>query len=102
MTYYQASAARMFIVVVVVTNESNVASYFPEAGNVNGGNADMCSDVAGPSSSGSGDLFELSDRSNETTVLFYYFPTTSTSGCHLGFERVYNSYTALGACYVIY
>ena len=26
----------------------------------------MCSDVAGPSSSGSGDLFELSDRSNET------------------------------------
>ena len=46
---------------VIVTNESNMASYFPEAENVNGSNADMCSDVAGPSSSGSGHLFELSD-----------------------------------------
>ena len=30
---------------------------------LNGSNADMCSDVAGASISGSGDLFELSDRS---------------------------------------
>ena len=37
-------------------------SYFPEAGNLNGSNADMRSDVAGPSSSGSGDLFEFWDR----------------------------------------
>ena len=44
----------------------------PEAGNLNGRNSDMCSDVAGPSSSGSGDLFELSDRSS--TTYFYYFP----------------------------
>ena len=50
--------------VVVVTHDSNMASYFPEAGNLNGRNDDMCSDVAGPSSSSSGDLFEISDRSN--------------------------------------
>ena len=49
---------------VAITNKSNVTSYFPEAGNLNGSNADMCSDVAGPSSSGSGDLSELSDRPN--------------------------------------
>ena len=36
---------------------------FPEAGNLNGSNADMCSVVARPLSSGSGDLFEFSDRS---------------------------------------
>ena len=35
---------------------------FPEAGNLNSGNADMCSYVPGPSSSLTGDLFELSDR----------------------------------------
>ena len=51
-----------------------MASYFPKAGNLNGSNADMCSDEAGPSSSGSGDLFELLDNSNETINLFYYFP----------------------------
>ena len=72
MTSIDAFAVRTCIVGVVVTNESNMASYFPEAGNLNGSNADMCSDVAGPSSSGSGDLFELSDRSN--TTYFYYFP----------------------------
>ena len=49
----------MCSVVVVVTHESNMTSYFPEAGNLNGRNANMCSDVAGPSSSGSGDFFEL-------------------------------------------
>ena len=58
--------------VVVVTYESNMASYFSEAGNFNGSNAYMCSDAAGPSSKGSGDLFELSDKSNKT--YFYHFP----------------------------
>ena len=58
--------------VVVVTHESNMASYFPEEGNLNGKSTGMCSDVAGTSSSGSGYLFELSDRSN--TTYFYYFP----------------------------
>ena len=48
--------------VVVVTHE---------AGNLTDRNADMCSDVAGPSSSGSGNFFELSDRSN--TTYYDYF-----------------------------
>ena len=52
--------------VVVVTHESNMASYFPEAGNLNGRNAHMCSDVARLSNCGSGDLFEPSDRLNIT------------------------------------
>ena len=52
--------------VVVVTHESNVASYFPEAGNLNGRNGDMCSAVAGTTSSLSRDIFELSGRSNTT------------------------------------
>ena len=43
-----------------------MASYFPEAGNFNNNNADMCPDVAGPSSSGSGDFLELSDSSNKS------------------------------------
>ena len=43
-----------------------MVSYFPEAGNLNRRNAEMCSDVAWPSSSGLGDLSELSDRSNTT------------------------------------
>ena len=44
-------------------HEFNKALYFLEAGNVNGRNADMYSDVAAPSISGSGNLFELSYRS---------------------------------------
>ena len=48
---------------VAVTHEFNMASCFPETENLNGSNADMCSDVDGPSIRGSGDLFELSDRS---------------------------------------
>ena len=46
-------------------HEFNMASYFPKARNLNGSIADVmvCSDVAGPSISGSGDLLELSDRS---------------------------------------
>ena len=55
--------------VVVVKHKSSMAPYFPEAGNLNGRDANMCFDVAGPSSSGSGDLFEPSDKSN--TTYFY-------------------------------
>ena len=52
-----------------------MASYFTEAGNLKGSNADMCSDVAGPSSSGSDNLFQLSDGSNKTyPVLFPPLP----------------------------
>ena len=47
----------------VVKHKFNMASYFPEAGKLNGSNADMCFDVTGPSMRGSGDLFEISDKS---------------------------------------
>lgn len=50
----------------------NMALYFPEAGNLNGSNADMCSDVAGPLFSGPSNLSKLSDRSQ--IPYFYYFP----------------------------
>ena len=56
MTSNNAFAARTCIVGEVDTDESNMASYFPEAGNLNGSNDDVCSDVAGPSSSGSRDF----------------------------------------------
>ena len=63
-----------------------MASFFPEAGNVSGSNADMCSHVAGLSSSGSGDLFDLSYKSRSHTS------STSTTGRHLGFERYCRDY----------
>ena len=49
-----------------------MASFFPETGNLNGSNADMCSDVAGPSSNSSGDC--LSSQIGQMKLLFYYFP----------------------------
>ena len=74
-----------------------MASYFPEAGNLNGSNADTCSYVAGPLSSNLGDLFELPDRSNETeTESLNTGPRTT--GRNLGFERDYNSLTAIRGC----
>ena len=59
MTSKNAYAARTCIVRVVVTNESSTASFFLGAGNLNCRNAYMCSDVAGPSNSSSGDLLDL-------------------------------------------
>ena len=73
-------------------NESNMASYFPEAGNLNGSNADICSDVAGPSSSGW--VICLSFQIGLDLVLLLFPPTASTTGRHLGFGRDYNSHTA--------
>ena len=70
-----------------------MASYFSEAGNLNGSNAYMCSDVAGPSSSGSGDLFDFGSSSRSRT--FTISSITSTTGLHFRFERDYKSYTAL-------
>ena len=58
MTSNYAFAAPTCAVRVLVTNKSNMASYFPKARNLNGSNAD----VAGPSSSGSGNLLEFSER----------------------------------------
>ena len=60
MTLNDAFAARTCIMVVVVKQESNMVLYFSKAGNLNGSNAYMCSDVAEPLSSDSGELFELS------------------------------------------
>ena len=55
---------------VVVTNESNMASYFSEAGNLNSSNVDVCFYVAGPSNSGLVDLFDFvfSSRSCTFTI----------------------------------
>ena len=92
MTSNNAFAARTCIVGVVITNESNMASYFSEAGNLNCSNANMCSDVAEPSSSGAGDFFDFGSSSSSRTFTIY--TTASTTGCHLGFERDYNSHTA--------
>ena len=64
---------------------------FPGSGKFNGSNADICSDVAGPLSSGLGYLFELSDRSRSRTFTISH--TNSTTGYHLGFECDYNSHT---------
>ena len=60
---YFCGSKCIVVVAVAVTHESNMASHFTEAGNLNDSNTYKCSDVTGPSSSGSGDLFELSDRS---------------------------------------
>ena len=88
--------------VVAVTHESNMASYFPEVGNLNGTNADMCSDVAGPSSSqvAARGIF-LSFQTGQMLRSFTISPTTNTNGRHLEFERDYNYHTAFRACYVI-
>ena len=40
-----------------IVHEFNMASYFPELGNFNGNNADMCLDRAGLSISGLGDFY---------------------------------------------
>ena len=53
-----------------------------------------CSNVAGSWSSSSGDLFELSDRSNETIILLF-LPLLAL------FEYDHNSHTAFGSCYNI-
>ena len=71
------------IVGVVVTNKLNMASYFPEARKLNDSNDAMCSNLAGPSGSGSGDLFELSDTTCSTVHISHFL-----------FERDYNSHTA--------
>ena len=60
----------------------------------------MCSDVARLSSSGSGDLFELSNSSRSRT--FTISPATSTIlTANLDLSVTDNSHTAFGACHVI-
>ena len=50
-------------------------------------NADMCSDVAGWSSSGSGDLFELSDR------LFDFGSSSRSCTFTINFPQLLQSWT---------
>ena len=86
MTSNNAFAARTSIVGVVATNEYNMAS-------------DMCSDVAGPSSSGSGDLFELSDSSGSRT--FTISPRPALPGAILYLSVTTATLLLFGACCVI-
>ena len=78
-----------------------MALYFPKAEKSNGSNADMCSDVAGPLISGSGDFICLTFQKDHRSRTFIISPTISTTSRHLGFERHYNYHTAFRACYVV-
>ena len=69
-----------------------MAPYFPQVVSLNGSNADTGSDVTGPSSISSGDLFELSDWSRFRP--FTISPTTNNTGRHLAFERDFNFHHA--------
>ena len=77
--------------VVVVTHESNVASYFFEEGNLSGGNTYLCSNVFGPSSSARAIClsFQIGQILRSCTIS----STANTTGVHLGFERDYNYHT---------
>ena len=86
---------------VVVTNESNMASYFSEAGNLNGSNADMCSYAAGPSSSGSGDLLRSGFQIDQRSCAFTISPITSTTGHHRCLSVTTTPILTFGASYVI-
>ena len=72
---------------------------FPWSGKFKWQYADMCSDVAGPSSSGSGDLFDLWERSNETQ--FTISPTSSIWAWLQLPEAQLPSNATFVACYVI-
>ena len=71
---------------------------FPLAENLN---ADMCSDMAGPSSSGSGDLFELSDRSNTMHRYSDFLPLLALLDTILDLTVTITTILSFGACYVI-
>ena len=58
----------------------------------------MCSDLAGPSSSGSGDLFELSDRLNKTDPESL---NRARMGGILDLGVTASPILPFGACYVI-
>ena len=68
---------------------------FPEAGHLNGSNADMCLDVVGASSSGSGDLIDFGSHT------FTVSTTTSTTAAILDLSVTTTPILPFGACYVI-
>ena len=67
-----------------------------EEGSLNVNNADMCSDVAGPSSSGSDDLVLALDP-----VLLLFPPLLALMGTILDLSMTTTSILPFGACYVI-
>ena len=70
---------------VVVTNKSNMASYFSEVGNLNGSNNAMYSDA--------GDLF-FSFQIDQIKLIQNLYIELLTTGRHLVFELDYNSHPA--------
>ena len=70
--------------------------YFPKVGIVNGSNADMCSDVAGPSSSGSDNLFELS-----VAILLLFPPILALPAAILDLGVTTATILLFGAYYII-
>ena len=81
------------IVGVVVTNDSNMVSFFPEVGNLNGSNANICSDVAGHQVAVRAICFDFGSSSRSRTLTIS--TTISTTDRYLGFGRDYNYYTPL-------
>ena len=75
-----AFAAQTCIVGAVETNKCNMTLYFPQAGNSNGSIADMCSDVAGLSSSSSSYIpFGFECGHNSHTVFYVIMVTVVSS-----------------------
>ena len=99
MTSNNAFAARTGIVGVVVMNESNMTSYFPEAGNLKGSNADIFSDVTGPSSHGLDDC--LSFQIGLDPVLLLFPPLLGLLGAILDLHMTSTPILPFGAFYLI-
>ena len=99
MTLNSASAVRTCIVGVPVTNESNRASYFFCARNLNGSNADRCADVVGPSSRGSGDCLSLDLALDPLLLLFSLLLALLAATLDLSVTAT--PILPFGACYVI-
>ena len=76
------------------------ASYFLEAGNLNGSNADMCSEMAWPLIISSGDLFELSDIGLDS-VLLLFPPLLVLQAAILHLSATTTPIIPFGACHVI-
>ena len=102
-----AFTVRTCIVGVLVTNRNpmwiNMASYFLEAGNLNGSNDDMCSDVAEPSNSSSRDLFDFECGSRSRTFnSFTLFPLLlALLAAIFDLKVTTTPILPFGACYVI-
>ena len=71
-----------------------------EEGNLNDSNANICSDVVGTSSSGSGDLFELSDWSNKTDPVLFP-PQLALLAAILYLSVTTTVILPFGACYIM-